>query len=199
MAEVQDFVHQQTSCALLPNSQRISSAMKVCESRFGVLAKLVDVFTISLNYQSLMQRRLAAMKLCTTRGWYGEGSDSEIPASAQRVHLEFADRSCDDLKEPPCTSNPDHLCWSFIGFRYLHSRVSKESVIHHSSRRKDLVPQRHHIRLWWNSKELVLSHSNTKRVKYDTKVFWAISLLTLSSHSHPKLNSLCRPIANSYE
>ncbi|KAF6228537.1 hypothetical protein HO173_011839 [Letharia columbiana] len=67
MAEVQDFVHQQTSCALLPNSQRISSAMKVCESRFGVLAKLVDVFTISLNYQSLMQRRLAAMKLLTEK------------------------------------------------------------------------------------------------------------------------------------
>ena len=67
MAEVQDFVHQQTSCALLPNSQRISSAMKVCESRFGVLAKLVDVFTISLNYQSLMQRRLAAMKLFTEK------------------------------------------------------------------------------------------------------------------------------------
>ncbi|KAF6223140.1 hypothetical protein HO173_013270 [Letharia columbiana] len=67
MAEVQAFVHQQTSCALLPNSQRISSAMKVCESRFGVLAKLVDVFTISLNYQSLMQRRLAAMKLLTEK------------------------------------------------------------------------------------------------------------------------------------
>ncbi|KAF6219507.1 hypothetical protein HO133_003976 [Letharia lupina] len=67
MAEVQDFVHQQTSCAPLPNSQRISSAMKVCESRFGVLAKSVDVFTISLNYQSLMQRRLAAMKLFTEK------------------------------------------------------------------------------------------------------------------------------------
>lgn len=41
--------------------------MKVCESRSGVLAKLVDVFTISLNYQSLMQRRLAAMKLFTAK------------------------------------------------------------------------------------------------------------------------------------
>ena len=67
LAKVQDFVHQHISCAPLPNPQRISSAMKVCESRSGVLAKLVDVFTISLNYQSLMQRRLAAMKLFTAK------------------------------------------------------------------------------------------------------------------------------------
>lgn len=63
LAEVQDLVQKQTSCAPLPKPQRICSALEVCESRISMLVKLVDEFKGSLNHQHLMQRRLAALKL----------------------------------------------------------------------------------------------------------------------------------------
>lgn len=62
LTEAQNVVHQQTSCVYLPQPERITSAIKVCESRIGMLAKLVDEFKNSLNHRRLMQRRLAALR-----------------------------------------------------------------------------------------------------------------------------------------
>lgn len=50
LAELQNFVQHQTPCETLPRAQRISSALKVCESRVAVLTKLVDECKGSLNH-----------------------------------------------------------------------------------------------------------------------------------------------------
>ena len=68
LAEVQNLVRKQTSCAPLPRPQRISSALEVCESRIAVLERLVDEFKGSLNHQRLLQRRLAGLKLFSKKG-----------------------------------------------------------------------------------------------------------------------------------